>query len=83
MSKANAPVNAKELSYGGTPLGWAVYGCDRSPCYYEVVERLTRAGAAVDWEWIESPDRGGASAGKVRADSRMMAALGAPRKPRI
>jgi hypothetical protein len=81
LLKANAPVNAKELSYGGTPLGWAVYGCDHSPCYYEVVERLTRAGATVDWEWIES--RGGAFAGKVRADSRMMAALGAPRKSRI
>jgi len=79
---ANTPVNATEQSYGGTPLGWAVYGWDnpapefRNARHHEVVERLVRAGAVVDWEWIDSPNRGGSLGAKVRKDSRMMAALG-------
>ena len=78
---ANAPVNATEQDHGGTPLGWAVYGWhnpapeSRNAGYYDVVERLVRAGAVVDWEWIESPNRGSSLAAKLRADPRMMAAL--------
>jgi len=78
---ANAPVNATEQDHGGTPLGWAVYGWNnpapefRNARHHEVVERLIRAGAVVDWEWIESPNRGSSLAAKLRADPRMMAAL--------
>src|SRR5216117_190059 len=78
---ANAPVNATEQDQGGTPLGWAVYGWhspapeSRNAGYYDVVERLVRAGAVVDWEWIESPNRGSSLAAKLRTDPRMMAAL--------
>jgi len=78
---ANAPVNATEQDHGGTPLGWALYGWhnpapeSRNADYYDVVERLVRAGAVVDWEWIESPNRGSSLAAKLRADPRMMAAL--------
>jgi len=78
---ANAPVNVTEQGNGGTPLGWAVYGWNNpapefaNARHHEVVERLIRAGAVVDWEWIESPGRGSLSA-KLRGDSRMMAALG-------
>ena len=79
---ANAPVNATEQDHGGTPLGWAVYGWNnpvpefRNARYHEVAERLIRAGAVVDWEWIESPRRGSSLGAKLREDSRMMAALG-------
>jgi ankyrin repeat protein len=82
LLRSNAMVNAKDLSYGGTPLGWAIYGWNnpapefKDARYYEVVERLIRAGAIVDWEWIESPDRGSSLSSKLRADSRMRAALG-------
>jgi len=82
LLKSNAPVNVKDQSYEGTPLGWAVYGwSDPAPefkgaRYYEVVEKLVRAGAAVDWEWIESANRGTSLGSKLRTDARMMAALG-------
>ena len=78
---ANAPVNVTEQAHGGTPLGWALYGWQnpapefRNARYYEVVERLVRAGAVVDREWIEGPGRGSLAA-KIRGDSRMMVALG-------
>jgi hypothetical protein len=78
LLKTNAPVNAKDQTHEGTPLSWAVYGWGnpapefKNARYYDVVEGLRRAGATVDWEWIESSS----SASKLRADSRMMAALG-------
>ena len=81
LLRANAPVNAREQSYGGTPLGWAIYGWNnpapefRNARYYEVVEHLIRAGAVVDWEWIESPSRESSLGAKLRGDFRMMAAL--------
>src|SRR5438477_6481344 len=79
---ANAPVNVTEQDNGGTPLGWAVYGWNnpapefRNARHHEVVERLIRAGAVVDWEWIDDPRRGSSLGSKLRADPRMMAALG-------
>jgi ankyrin repeat protein len=79
---ANAPVNATEQHHGGTPLGWAVYGWNnpapefRNARHHQVVERLMRAGAVVDWEWIDTPNRGSSLGAKLRRDSRMMAALG-------
>jgi hypothetical protein len=78
LLKADAPVNAKDQTHGGTPLSWAVYGWGnpapefKNARHYDLVERLRRAGATVDWEWIESSS----SASKLRADSRMKAALG-------
>lgn len=82
LLKTDAPVNAKDQIHGGTPLGWAVYGWnDPAPefkhgQYYDVVERLIRAGAKVGWEWIDSLNRGSGLGAKLRADSRMTAALG-------
>lgn len=82
LLKSKAPVNARELSFGGTPLGWGIYGWNnpapefRNARYPEVVEHLIRAGAVVDWEWIDNPNRGGSLGAKLRGDSRMMAALG-------
>ena len=71
----------KDRVHVGTPLGWAVYGWNypapefKNARHYDVVERLIRAGAIADWEWIENPNRGSSLASKLRADSRMMAAL--------
>jgi hypothetical protein len=85
LLKAGALVNVTEQSHGGTPLGWAVYGWNnqapefRNARYYGVVEHLIRAGAVVDWEWIESPNRGSSLGAKLRGDSRMMAALSTAR----
>ncbi len=82
LLKANAPVNTKDQIHGGTPLGWAVYGWNnpapefQNARHHDVVERLIRAGATVEREWIESPHRGSSLAAKLRADARMMAALG-------
>jgi ankyrin repeat protein len=78
LLKTDAPVNAKDQTHEGTPLSWAVYGWGnpapefKNARYYEVVEHLIRAGATVDWEWIENSS----SASKLRADSRMLATLG-------
>ena len=80
LLKANAHVNVKENSHGGTPLGWAVYGWDnpspdfKNSKYVEVLEHLVGASAVVDWAWIESANRG-ALAARLRADTRMMTAL--------
>jgi hypothetical protein len=78
LLRTDAPVNAKDQTHGGTPLSWAIYGWgnpapefNNARCY-DVVECLMRAGATVDWEWIESSSL----ASKLQADSRMMAALG-------
>lgn len=82
LLKANAPMNTKDRVHGGTPLGWAIYGWNNpvpefnNARHYDVVARLICAGAIVDWEWIENPNRGSSLASKLRADSRMMAALG-------
>ncbi len=83
LLKANAPVDLKDQIHGGTPLGWAVYGWNepapefKERRHHEAVERLVRAGAIVDWGWIDHPNRGASLGSRLRADSRMMAALGA------
>ncbi|MCU1259933.1 MAG: ankyrin repeat protein [Bryobacterales bacterium] len=69
----NAPVDAKDETWGNTPLGWALHGWgDREPGaapgrYHEVVALLVAAGATVDPEWLAGD--------KVRADPRMLTAL--------
>jgi hypothetical protein len=81
LLKANLPVNTKDKIHGGTPLGWAVYGWNepapefKNALHYDVVARLVRAGAIADWEWMGSPNRESSLGSKLRADSRMMAAL--------
>jgi hypothetical protein len=74
LLERGAPVDVKDDNYGGTPLGWALYGWGDSPPennrarYHEVVARLVAAGAPAEPEWLASE--------KVRADPRMLAALG-------
>ncbi len=75
LVERKAPVDAKDETWGNTPLGWALYGWGNPPPearlgqYYEVVALLVSAGATVEPEWL-------ANDAKVRADSRMLAALG-------
>ncbi len=82
LLRANPPINAKDEVHGGTPLGWAIYGWgNRAPefkngKYHEVVVGLVHAGATLDRKWLESPNRESSLLTKVRADARMMAALG-------
>jgi len=82
LIERNAPVNVKDENFGGKPLGWALYGWSepapegRRDNYYDVVSLLVAAGATVDPEWLADPDRESPLAEKVRADLRMLAALG-------
>ena len=82
LLKLNPPVRAKDRIHGGTPLGWAVYGWEnpapefKNRQHHEVVELLVRAGAIVDREWINSPERGASFGAKLRADPRMRRVLG-------
>jgi ankyrin repeat protein len=81
LLRANAPVDTKDERFGGTPLGWALYGWSnpapesKNTRYYDVVDLLVRAGAIVDREWLNSPDRGSSLGTKLRANPRMLAAL--------
>jgi len=81
LLKWKAPVDIEDKRFGGTPLGWALYGWCDHPLeahhggYYEVVARLVAAGATVEREWLADPDRELPIPQKVRADRRMLAAL--------
>jgi ankyrin repeat protein len=81
LLKWKAPVGTKDRRFGGTPLGWALYGWCEQPQgaeragYYEVVARLVAAGATVEREWLRAPEREMPIPRKVRADRRMLAAL--------
>ena len=74
LLKRKAPVDAKDESFDNAPLGWALHAWgDRPPefkngNYYAVIALLIAAGAAVDPEWRAEE--------KVRADPRMLGALG-------
>jgi ankyrin repeat protein len=59
LLKRKAPLELKDKRFGGTPLGWALYGWsgEKKARYYEVVARLVRAGAAIPQDWISNPDR--------------------------
>lgn len=81
LLKWKAPLEAKDESFAGTPLGWALYAWDDPPTeakpgnHYDVVALLAAAGAMADEAWLADPHRERRLAEKVRADSRMMAAL--------
>jgi ankyrin repeat protein len=81
LLERNAPVNARDERYDGTPLGWALYAWGDPPPearrdgYYEVVSLLVAAGATVDPEWLADPNRERPLIEKIRADRRMLAAM--------
>jgi hypothetical protein len=74
-------MDIKDKRFGGTPLGWALYGWCEQPLganrggYYEVVARLVAAGATVERQWLADPHRELPIPRKVRDDRRMVAAL--------
>lgn len=73
------PVDATESSFGGTPLGWALYGWVHPPerngdRYYEVVALLVAAGATVEDSWLTSPVRPEVGR-RLASDPRMQAAF--------
>ena len=69
-----APVNAEDEVWKGTPLGWALFSwandadASQRDRYYEVVDRLIAAGAAVPPQWLDEE--------QISSDARMLAALG-------
>ena len=81
LLKGKAQVHIKDKRFGGTPLGWALYGWCERPVeadhggYYEVVARLVANGATVEQEWLADPDRELPIPKKAGADRRMLAAL--------
>ena len=82
LLERQASVDVKDKSFGGTPLGWALYGWSEPAPegqhgnYYDVVALLVAAGAFVDPKWLADPDREMPLAAKVHADPRMSSALG-------
>jgi hypothetical protein len=78
-----APVEIKDDSFDGTPLGWALYawgtGGERRTAarrYDEVVALLMRAGAEIDEAWYAEDEDRRRALKKARSDPRMRAALG-------
>ena len=75
-----ASVDVVERTYGGTPLGWALYAWggvepDRREPYYDVVARLVRAGARLDPGWYTDDEQRQRALSRLRADPRMRDAL--------
>jgi hypothetical protein len=82
LLRHHAPVDVKDETFEGTPLGWALYawagggphaGDSR---YYDVVKLLVAAGATVAEEWLNEDERGVPIAKSIRRDTAMRAALG-------
>jgi hypothetical protein len=77
LLERGAPVNAEDETWAGTPLGWALHAWSQAPDnpnaerYYDVVDLLTRAGAAVTPEWLDEE--------RIAEDGRMRGALGRSR----
>jgi Ankyrin repeats (3 copies) len=75
LLQRQAPLDVKDLSFDGTPLGWALVGCSVSKVargtpkesYYDVVAALVEAGAPIEPAWI-TPE-------KAEIDPRMYAIL--------
>jgi uncharacterized protein YegL len=87
LLERGASVDARDQSYGGTPLGWALYAWGAGTeeevrevrssrqSYYDTVALLMRAGAKLDEGWYkDDPDRQRAW-NKMRSDPRMRAAV--------
>jgi hypothetical protein len=77
LLRRKAPVDIKDKTHAGTPLGWSLYGwCNPPPeakrtRYHDVVALLIAAGAKAEPEWLTT--RGLDE--KLRADPRMLAAF--------
>jgi ankyrin repeat protein len=73
LLKRGAPVDAKDATYGTTPLRWALYswgyepGSTPSAQHVHVVALLVAAGSKVEPQWMDEEP--------IRADPKMRAAL--------
>jgi ankyrin repeat protein len=88
LLRHGAPVDAKDESHGGTPLGWALYAWGTASetevgrrQYYDVVALLIQAGAKFDLQGGSADEEWRQILAKVRADPRMMFALRGERRP--
>ena len=79
LLRRRAPVDVKDRSFGGTPLGWALHGwserktdADASSSYHDVVTLLVAAGTPVEPGWLSDEN--------VRGNPRMFAALSGKRR---
>lgn len=82
LLRRDPPLETKDTTFGGTPLGWALHGwasrgAKRNSPFHEVVEELRSAGAKVDRAWLAPSDRGFPIWKSIVADRRMRAALSA------
>ena len=79
LLERKAPLELRDGRHRGTPLGWAFHAWVDSPPepgdYYEVVVLLVAAGATVNSALPADPRRRGLLIEKMRADTRMAAAL--------
>lgn len=78
LLKRRAAVDAKDETFGTTPLSWALYawsndGAAPPERYHQVVALLVAAGSTVEPDWL--------AAEKVRVDDQMFAALSGEMKP--
>src|SRR2546423_6251020 len=75
LLRRNAPVNVKDATFEGTPLGWALYAWSGGgphagdSRYYNVVKLLVAAGATLAQEWLDEDQRGLPMAKKIRDDT--------------
>ena len=80
-----APINQVDLTHGGTPLDWTIYGWGNrnltdaeAEAYYDTVKCLVDAGGALNPNWLDVSDDAerGRAKRKLEADARMRQALG-------
>ena len=77
-----ARVDITDSTYGGTPLGWALYAWGgetssvRAARYYDVVASLVSAGAVLDPRWYAEDDERRRAWDRLQADPAMAGALG-------
>lgn len=80
LLRRNASPNLQDSHYGGTPLGWALYGWTEGAAagadHYRTVACLTAAGGTEQRAWLAQPHRGYPILKKISGDPRMRAALG-------
>lgn len=81
LLEKGARVDARDERFRGTPLEWALYGWRGrrdAAGFHEVVALLAQAGAGLDAAWFHGDADREAVFAALRADHRMMEAIGLP-----
>jgi ankyrin repeat protein len=88
LLERGAPLDAKDESHGGTPLGWALYAWGTASesevkrgMYYDVVALLIQAGAKLDLQGHSDDEDWRRILAKAHSNPRMMAALRGEKRP--